>query len=354
MLSSAIKNNIKKIVFGDKTLPLDPSFKCIRRVYPAGLKGVGRPTLLDNFKVRFSVVSPSTSLRTNGERSRTISPFLKTPPLNVSGGSTLVGNRYRKAYPCGIRKVLYTFLHHKKITLIALILFALTSPLFSQDNESDKATGREESQDLSELQRQARSYRNQGLELQRIGNLEGAMSLYQKAIELDPMYAVAYNDLGIIYEAKGLFERAEDSYLKAIKIDPNYLSVYSNLALVYEHQRNLDKASFYWEKRAKLGSPDDPWTQKAKQRLGDIYLMLGKANEFEALDLMEEITKQKSINRENDRELANSYFRKAKLSYKKGNYALALKEALSASQIDPSNHEVEKFIEKVLKRLLSK
>jgi tetratricopeptide (TPR) repeat protein len=107
-------------------------------------------------------------------------------------------------------------------------------------------------------------------------------------------------------------------------------------------------------KRVKLGSPSDPWVQKAKQHLRDIYLMLGKANEFEALDLMEEVVKQRSVQSGDDKGLANSYFQKAKLSYKKGNYALALKEALNASQIDPSNPEVEEFTERVLKRLLSK
>jgi len=242
----------------------------------------------------------------------------------------------------------------RKITLIILILLTFTPFLFSQEKNLEQATDLGESRGLSELQKQARLYRNQGLALQRIGNLEEAMSLYKKATELDPKYFVAFNDLGIIYEAKGLFAQAEDCYLRAIKIDPYYLNAYSNLAFLYENQRNFDKAVVYWMKRVKLGSPDDPWVQKAKQHLRDIYLMLGKAHEFEALDLMEEVVKQRSVQRGDDKGLANSYFQKAKLSYKKGDYALALKEALNASQIDPSNPEIEEFIEQVLKRLLSK
>jgi Flp pilus assembly protein TadD len=242
----------------------------------------------------------------------------------------------------------------KPIILVVFILLALMPSLFAKENNLEQVADLSETKGLSELQKQARLYRNQGLELQRIGNLDGAMSLYQKATELDPKYVVAYNDSGIIYESRGLFAQAEDCYLKAIKVDPYYLSAYSNLAFLYENQRNFDKAIFYWMKRVKLGSPSDPWAQKAKQHLSDIYLMLGKVNEFEALDLMGEVAKQKSINRESDKELANSYFQKAKLSYKKGDYELALKEILNVSQIDPSNPEVEEFTERVLKRLLSK
>jgi len=242
----------------------------------------------------------------------------------------------------------------KTIILLIFILLALAPSLFSRENSLEQAAGLNETKGLSELQKQARLYRIQGLDLQLVGNLDGAMNLYQKAVQLDPTYSVVYNDLGIIYEAKGLFTQAEDSYLKAIKIDPYYLSVYSNLAMLYESHRNFDKAIFYWTKRMKLGLANDPWTQKAKQHLEDIYLILGKTNEFEALDLAKEVTKQKSINRESDKELANSYFQKAKLSYEREDYVLAFKQALDASQMDPSNPEIEKFIEKVLKRSLSK
>lgn len=212
-------------------------------------------------------------------------------------------------------------------------------------------------EELSELQSQARIYRSQGLELQRAGDLETAMSFYQKAIELDPAYAVAYNDLGVVYEARGLVERAEESYLKSIKVDPNYLSVYSNLALLYENKRQLDKASLYWSKRAELGSPDDPWTQKAKQRLRDINLSQGglsESKEQEIIGLMKDIATQKSILRQDNKKLAKVYFEKAKLKFQKGDEVNALKEAINASQLDPSNTQIDEFIKKIQIRLLSK
>lgn len=96
----------------------------------------------------------------------------------------------------------------------------------------------------------AQKYRAQGLEAQKRGDLNTAFKFYQKAIELDPNYAVIYNDLGVIYETKGEFDRAEENYHKAIRIDPRYLSPYSNLALMYENKRDFKTAASYWQKRS--------------------------------------------------------------------------------------------------------
>ncbi len=222
---------------------------------------------------------------------------------------------------------------------------------------SKDASEREDN--LNELQKQARIYRSQGMQLQQHGDLDAAMNLYQKAIELDPAYAVAYNDLGVIYEAKGFIDRAEESYLKAAKIDPAYLSAYTNLALLYQNKRELERAAFYWKKRAELGSPDDPWTEKARQRLEDIRFALSDNpmedfKEQEAIGLLKDVANQKSLLKKDNRELAKFYFEKAKRSYRKGDEVAAFKQAVDANQLDPSNAEIEEFIEKLQRRLLSK
>ena len=126
------------------------------------------------------------------------------------------------------------------------------------------------------MQQQARLYRVDGIKLQNSGDLDGALKLFQKAIELDPLYPEVYNDLGIIYEAQGDPDRAEESYLQALRVDPHYLGAYSNLALFYEGKRDLAKATYYWKKRIELGDSNDPWTIKAQQRLDDILLALSQ------------------------------------------------------------------------------
>lgn len=240
-----------------------------------------------------------------------------------------------------------------KLKHIAALLFSLLSIsfLFAQEPALKES--------LTQLKKQARLYRSEGLELQKRGDFDRAMGLYQKAIELDPAYAIAYNDLGITYEARGFTERAQESYLKAIEIDPVYLSAYTNLALLYENRRDLDKARYHWQKRATLGVADDPWTEKAKQRLKDIDLVLSQRplediREQEAVSLVQDMVEQKTIQRTYNQELAKVKFQKAKLSYEKHDEVTALKEAIDAHLLDPSNQEIEKFIEKVQTRLLSR
>ena len=211
----------------------------------------------------------------------------------------------------------------------------------------------------TELQKTAKEYRNQGYEAQKIGNLDLAMSYYQKSIEYDPTYAPAFNDLGVIYEAKGFTDRAKQGYLQAIAIDPNFMSAYSNLAMVYENERDLDKAAFYWKKRIELGSPDDPWTQKAKKRLEDIKWVSSKnpkkdMQEDEAVRLLNAVTAQKELEQKDNKELSKAYFKEAKVLYAKGDEVTAYKKAIDAKQLDQDNSEIEEFIDKVQVRILSK
>lgn len=241
------------------------------------------------------------------------------------------------------RQILPKFL----ITIVSIFcVFCFSGTLFAQEEQDA-------------LSMQARSYRQAGVESQRMGNLPEAMSLYQKAIAIDSGYVESYNDLGVVYEALGYPERAEENYLKALQIDPAYLGVYTNLAFLYESQRNLEKAAFYWGKRAQLGSADDPWTQKAASRLKDVRIALSKQpiadlREEEVLGLMQEVAVDKSAYNKDDNTLARYYFQKAKESFKKGDLATAIKEALDAQNLDPDNPEIEAFIEKTELRALSR
>jgi tetratricopeptide (TPR) repeat protein len=248
-----------------------------------------------------------------------------------------------------------TYLNPKKYLFLAVVIILSGASLLFGQGSSDEIADKLE---LSALDKQARDYRSEGLEQQRIGNIDGALSFYVKATQLDPDFAAPYNDIGIIYEARGLTKQAEDSYLKCLKVDPAYLSAYTNLALLYEGQRDLDKAASYWEKRARLGSSGDPWTQKAQQRLKDIRSVQSgspaQEREQEVIGLMKDVANKKSLTKKDNRELAKELFKKAKVSYDKHNEVTALKQAIDAQSLDPTNEEVTSFIEKVQKRLLSK
>ena len=236
-----------------------------------------------------------------------------------------------------------------KIALISLLLFP--SCLLAQEVVKES--------DVGWLKVQAREYRTAGLEYQKIGDIDNALVFYQKAVEIDPQYSVVYNDLGVLFDAKGMIDRAEENYLKAIAIQPNFLSPYTNLAILYETKRDLNKAAFYWKKRAELGHPDDLWTQRAKRRLDDIRFVTSDnpikyAKEQETVKLVKETVVRKEIIEKDNRALAMELFDKAKEDYRKGNYIYALREAINAQHIDSSIEGLDEFIEKSQRMALAR
>jgi len=239
------------------------------------------------------------------------------------------------------------------IAMLSVLCFA--GLIFAQEVKA--ASSFEDFSDAKHAQ--ANKYRELGVECQRIGDLAGALSFYQKAIAIYPDFAVVYNDLGVVYEALGSFDRAEENYLKSSKMDPTYSSVYTNLALFYEGQRNLEKAAFYWGKRAQVGTPDDPWTQKATSRLRDLRMSLSSRpfadqREEEVVDLMKEVVGDKTEFNKADETLAQMHFKKAKQSFNRGDLAAAIKEALDAAYLDQDNPEIEAFIAKAERRVLTR
>ena len=117
------------------------------------------------------------------------------------------------------------------------------------------------------LRDEASKYRQDGYERQRIGDLDGALSMYQKAAALDPTYAAPQNDAGVLLEQRGQLEAAKAAYQQALQIDPNYLEAHTNSALLAERMGDKGQAVYHWLKRYQLGDANDPWTARAEERL---------------------------------------------------------------------------------------
>ncbi len=61
-----------------------------------------------------------------------------------------------------------------------------------------------------------------------------ALYRWQKAVELDPGYAAAWNNLAIAWEHEGNFEEARKAYDKALSLDPKNLFIKQNYELFKE------------------------------------------------------------------------------------------------------------------------
>jgi Flp pilus assembly protein TadD len=62
---------------------------------------------------------------------------------------------------------------------------------------------------------------------------------WERAVEIDPTYAAAWNDLGIGYEQLGEFDKARSAYEKAMQLEPGNTMIANNYAQfrdVYDRQ----------------------------------------------------------------------------------------------------------------------
>jgi Flp pilus assembly protein TadD len=73
-----------------------------------------------------------------------------------------------------------------------------------------------------------------GITVAQKGLWKEALFRWEKAVELDPNYAAAYNNLAIAYEHEGQFDKARQAYEKAIELDPKNTFVRQNFEFFKE------------------------------------------------------------------------------------------------------------------------
>ncbi|HJZ74473.1 MAG TPA: tetratricopeptide repeat protein [Vicinamibacterales bacterium] len=73
-----------------------------------------------------------------------------------------------------------------------------------------------------------------GIRVAQNGLWNEALYRWQKAVEIDPTYAAAWNNLAIAYEHEGKFEEAKKAYEKALELDPKNIMIRQNYDLFKE------------------------------------------------------------------------------------------------------------------------
>ena len=82
-----------------------------------------------------------------------------------------------------------------------------------------------------------------GISVAQRGLWKEAMYRWERAVELDPTYAEAWNNLGIGYEHEGEFDEARKAYEKAVEIDPDNELIRQNHDLFNEITDRANRAS---------------------------------------------------------------------------------------------------------------
>jgi Flp pilus assembly protein TadD len=100
----------------------------------------------------------------------------------------------------------------RRAVALILLVFIVAVPLTAAGHRSE-----------------ARAQVEFGISVAMQGLWKEAIYRWQKAIELDPTYAAAYNDLAIAYEHEGMFDKAREAYEQAMKLDPKNIYIKQNV-----------------------------------------------------------------------------------------------------------------------------
>lgn len=100
------------------------------------------------------------------------------------------------------------------------------------------------------------AYNNRGYAYNELGQYDRAIADFDQAIDFDPKSSTAYNNRGYAYFNKGAFDRAVADYDQAIKLDPRYAKAYRNRAMALMKKRDYARAIADFDQAIQLNPSD--------------------------------------------------------------------------------------------------
>src|SRR5213076_2542805 len=73
-----------------------------------------------------------------------------------------------------------------------------------------------------------------GINVAQRGLWSEAIYRWEKAVQIDPTYAAAFNDLAVAYEHEGRLDKAREAYEKALMLEPSNAQIRQNYELFKE------------------------------------------------------------------------------------------------------------------------
>jgi len=136
---------------------------------------------------------------------------------------------------------------------------------------------------LNEKEFEAIHFCNLGTAWYEKGDYAKVIEYSERAIKLDPKYAVAFNNLGAAHAKQGNLDVAMECYKKATSINPNYATAFSNIGVAFYRLGYLKKAVEYFEKAIEL----DPKFDRAYDN--KVVVLIEKGEHNRALNFLNKI-----------------------------------------------------------------
>ena len=103
-------------------------------------------------------------------------------------------------------------------------------------------------------------------------NLQDAIKLYKKVIEINQNYPKAYNNLGLIFIRLKDYQKAKNFLKKATKVDPQNIDALNNLGGTFHLLGDYEEAKNCYKKAIEI----NPLDALAYNNLGVVFKELGK------------------------------------------------------------------------------
>lgn len=126
--------------------------------------------------------------------------------------------------------------YNKIIILFPLVLICFIFLLTCQKQEKD-----------------ADFYIKEGLARDKVKDYSGAIENYNKAIELNPKFTLAYYNRGMARAFLKNFDGALSDYNKAIELNPKYPVAFYNRGIAKYYLGNSEGACRDWKRASELG-----------------------------------------------------------------------------------------------------
>ena len=175
---------------------------------------------------------------------------------------------------------------------------------------------------IAQIPPKARKEFDAGQKSMQAQDAPGSMQHFQKAIELYPQYAEAYQLLGVMHMQTGKFPDAETELQKATDIEPNLSTAYFALGICRNVMAKYPEAETALLKGLEL----DPQSADGHYQLGNTYWALGRWQDAED-------QAQKAVTLKPD--MAGVHVLEGDIALRKHDLPGALKEYKEGVRLDP-------------------
>jgi tetratricopeptide (TPR) repeat protein len=186
-----------------------------------------------------------------------ITVFLVLQLLPVGGA--IMADRYSYIPSIGIFYLAgegFFWLWNKNLKLIAIVSLSALTVFFSAKTYSRCSVWKDEmtlwNNIISQYQTIPPVYVNRGNLLRDNNRPDEALKDYNKAIELNPRFAIAYFNRGTLFKNVKRNDEALKDFNKAIELDPSYAKAYCNRGIVFYNEKRYQEAIINYSKAIEL------------------------------------------------------------------------------------------------------